>query len=266
MPALSVPPARRYSDQIVSLPDPWQVSNPPEGPRKIPLGINWATQGGPNNCVSFELYGGGNLSANSWSKVAALSVDNSLCGATIRFSFPDCEETITIPAYSPKVIVPVFSQSNVFYVEAIGLVIASDVSRFMLHNTVPPPIAIPTSQEQSVASVMAVNVTGVALTQVVAAGINGTLEGGSISFSSTINGTAFSTTGYVVKDGTGKVLAQLTWAMNGEADIPENAEVWNVTGAHLRFQNGIVIQQSVIYGAVDVNQVYMNANLYYRAG
>lgn len=113
---------------------------------------------------------------------------------------------------------------------------------------------------------MAVNVTGAALTQVIATDVDGTLECGLPEFTSTINGTAFSTTGYHMFDGAGRTIMKTTWAMNGQADIPENVQLWSVSGVHLRFSGGIAIQQSLIYGAMDVNQVYMNANLYYRAG
>lgn len=267
---LNIPPAVKYANPIVSLPDPWAVTNPPEGPRLLPFEILWTAMGGAELCVEINFTGGGQGSPNDFSRCAALSIDNSGCGASVRFVFSDTGDTVTIPAYSPKVIVPVFSNAKSFFVMAQGAtVLPEDATRFIVHNTLPPPLAVPTSQEQNVAAIIGIECDGTTLTEILPAGTNGTLECGNIQFSSTINGTAFSTTGYTLQDGDGRVLGVMTWAMSGEeadANTPENAKVWDVSGVHLRFTNGLYIQQSTIYGTLDVDQVYMNVSLYYREG
>ena len=266
---INVPPARNYPRPIASLPDPWSTTNPPEGPRLIPLEIMWTSDGGVDQSVAFDVTSGGPGSPNSFTRVAALSVDNSKCGATVRFIFLDTQDTVTIPAYAPKTIVPVFSNSTKFFVIAEGTVLTEDVTRFQVHNTVPPPIAVPISQEQNAATILGVECDGSSILELLPAGTNGTLEGGVVQMSSTINGTAFSTTGYTLEDGDGRTLGVWTWAMTGEegdGTTPENALVWTATGIHMRFTNGLFIQQSTIYGTVDVDQVYLNANFYYREG
>ncbi len=146
---ISIPPAIKYPNPLASLPDYWQQDRPPvEGPRQIPVEILWGTMGGSGSqkCIAFNGYGGGQGSANAFSRINALSVDNSACGCDVQFIFTDTSQTITIPAYSPYIVIPVFTNRVDFYVLTKGTVLSDDQTRFSVHNTLPPPIAVPTTQ------------------------------------------------------------------------------------------------------------------------
>lgn len=251
---LQLPAAKNYTSPLVAVPVRWTLP-PREGPKMIVCEIDWGTMGGPNNCVSINLQNNATL---EFSQIVALSVDNSQCGADVQFIFTDTAETLTIPAYSPKSIVPVFTNQTQFFV-VTGLnsqaVESADVTTFSIHNSVPPPIAVPVSTEQNIANVNAVDM-GTATTQLIPATVNGTLTGAQLNLA--MNATNSGNGTWSLQDGTGKVIAQ--GAVSASSGNKYNLTLFSQMGMNVRFTNGVklVCTQGAVLGAT------INGNLYYR--
>lgn len=198
--ALTVLPAVNYQSPLNAVPT--RVgAEPKEGRKIIPVEIDWGTMGGPNNTVSLNLQNNATL---EFSQIIALSVDNSQCGGDIQFIFPDTTVTLTIPAYSPATIVEVFTNQTQFYVTNLGEE-TEDITRFSILNFLPPPIAVPTTQEQTVGSsagISSASGTGGA-TVLLASTINGTIKNIFINWFTRTTASA----NWSISDGTGKVIA-----------------------------------------------------------
>lgn len=263
---VTIPPARKYPGLLKMVPDPWAKA-PPEGPQQIPIEVNWddipvSVTGSNSKAVVFPLYGAGG-STQQFSRCAALSIDNSACGADVQFVFPDVSDTLTIPAYSPKVIVPCFSNAQDFYLLNVGELISGDKTRFSMHNSMPPPLAVPISELQNVAASAGIVVDGTSNNVVLAAG-NGTLDSLQISFSNTILGASAYLASFRVRDGANRTLGLAQLSGDSSTDILENGLIFNMTGMNLRFSGGISMQQTLITGAITAGQSYVSVNALYR--
>lgn len=248
------PPAKNYQSNLVAIPSIVR-RDPREGDKMIPVEIDWANDGGDNNCVSINIQNNATL---EFSQIVALSVDNSDCGADIRFVFSDTSETITIPAYAPKIIIEVFTSALQFIVQAgfnSETVLANDSSRFSILNFLPPPIAVPTTQEQAIAAVSA-NATQ-ATTQVIPAGVNGTLEQAYVTFTTWSSVSADA--GWDLKDGTGQLIGIGHVATEGS--FKTQLVIFQLVNAAVRFSNGIVLE--IQNNGLDASTQW-NTNLYYR--
>ena len=251
--ALNIPPARNYVQTLVALPCILE-KDPSEGKMIVPVEIDWGAMGGPNNCVSFNLFG---LAAQTISQIAAITIDNSACGADVQFIFPDTGQTYTVPAYSPADTFPVFTNQTNFFVSSPNA-LSSDTTRFGILNFCPYPSEIPITQLQNVAAV-----TGTALSSstssvtVVAAGTTGTIEGLNI-FIATPGASIQYNIALALKDGTGKVLFNANTAAAAAATV--NAPLAAITGMNLRFSNGIYLTQTGTSGStggtISVNLLY----------
>lgn len=234
--SLNIPPAVNYQNPMNSVPAIFG-NTPPEGARLVPVDISWAAMGGPNNCISINLYG---QAAQTLSQVVALSVDNSECGADVQFIFPDTSQTYTVPAYSPILTLPVFTNATQMFVLAPNATEA-DETRFAILNTMPPPIASPLSVEQQANSFNEVAVaTG--STQIVPAGNDGVVQAIDVSFQfvSTACNVAWQ-----IKDGMGKILAG---GQAGASPIANNnayIKSFNLSGLNIRYADGITFTQTV---------------------
>lgn len=250
MAGISVPPAINYLSPLVAVPTKY-MNTPPEGPKFIPGEIDWGSMGGANNVVNFNLQ---NNAALNFSQITTIAVDNSQCGADIVFIFPDTAETTTVPAYTPKLIIPVFTNQTQFYVQALGTVLSTDITRFSIHNTLPPPVAVPTTQEQN-AAVVTGSLLQPGTTAIVPAGTNGTLEGISITATVTNAAAQFACL-FSLQDGSSKSLWSGYIAGTTGGAFNDN---WNLNQLNVRFSNGINLVQS---GSSPGGQV--QCNLYYR--
>jgi hypothetical protein len=250
--ALSVPPAVNYQSPLNALPVKWDRT-PSEGSKIIPCEVDWGTMGGPNNCVSFNLQNNATL---NFSQIVALSIDNSVCGSDIEFIFSDTTETLSIPAYAPKTIVPVFTNQTQFWLSCPSAR-SEDITRFSILNSMPPPIAVPTTQEQTTASASSIDITVTGSIQIVATTINGTLENISIDGNLYANATGGEVSWQMV-DGNSVVIAQ-----GGQIG---NLNSWNYFNAltlndvRLRFQGGLKFQWTTLH----VGAGQYDVNLYYR--
>lgn len=244
---LIIPVAKNYQNPVNSLPAIFGQTEPPEGPRLVPIEIDWGTMASPEGAVSINLYGGG---AQTLSQIVAISVDNSGCGADIQFVFPDTSQTYTVAAYEPIATFPVFTNQTQFFVVSPNAE-ASDTTRFAILNTMPPAVSLPLSVEQQSASVGDLTVaTGT--TDLVAAGINGTLEGIFINFTFG-SGAASAVWELVDGETTPKVIAA------GNVSNADNSPV-SIAPITVRFINGLKLVMTLT-GAAG-NQ--MAINLYYR--
>lgn len=252
--ALQIPPSVNYQSPLVSIPS-LAESDAKEGPRMVNLEIDWGTMGGASNCVSVNPSNNATL---TFSQILALSVDNSTCGSDVRFTFPDTQETVTIPAYAPKIIVPVFTNQTQFFVQALGEE-PQDITKFSILNFVPPPIALPLSQEQNIANIGAINVTANGSTQLIAAGINGALEGAFISFYGS-TGSGASVINWTLQDGSATPVVLAAGSNEFGTGTGYQGLAFQLNGLQVRFQNGVKLSYTI---TATVNATY-SANLYYR--
>lgn len=249
--SFAIPPARNYASPLVAVPTNY-ADSPTEGPHLINCEILWGTMStAADRCVNINLQ---NNAPMNFSQISALSVDNSQCSTDIVFVFPDTGETTTFPAYSPKTIIEVFTHQTQFFVVAPGA-LATDVSRFSIHNTVPPPIAVPISVEQQVAAANNITADGVTSAQLIPVTTNGTIEAISISRTGPIANAGNQQ--FVLLDGTNSVVAVGTFST--PADVGVNVLLLNLADIHVRFSGGLVFTQS----GSNIGGFYA-VNIYYR--
>jgi len=249
---LSVPPSINYQSPLTAVPTKWDRT-PSEGSKLIPCEVDWGTMGGPSNCVSFNLQNNATL---NFSQIVALSIDNSACGSDIEFIFPDTTETLSIPAYSPKTIVPVFTNQTQFWLSCPNAE-SEDITRFSILNSLPPPIAVPTTQEQSVASSGSINInTGSGNSTLIASTISGTIE------SIQVEAQIYSSPGvgyviWILEDGNSNIIARGNEVVNGGQLC---FAPFMLSDLRVRFQNGV----KFVWTATPPGSAQYNINLYYR--
>jgi len=244
---LTIPPFSQYQGVLVPLRGLWHKA-PVEGDKLITAEIDWGTSG-VAKAVQFSLSGNSPVAI---SQIVAVAVDNARNGADCLFAFPDSGFQLAVPAHN-QLISPVFTNALMFYVSSAAAV-ASDVTVFQVFNSMPPPIPIQPSSQQNTASVTGVALQTNSTTQVVAAGVTGTLN----TISMSLDMTAGATAGAVqlnLNDGTGKVL----WVniYNVPANTTVNYPV-ELTGLSLRFVNGLqfLVINSTLTSGVGVVNVY----------
>lgn len=255
--SILIPPAVNYPSPMITL-NSRLLTVAPEGPRSIPCEILWASMGGAAHCVSFNVQ---NISQSAFSQIVSLKIDNSQCGSDIQFIFTDTSEVVTIPAYSPLVIVPVFTGQKQFFVVALGEE-PVDITRFQLLNFVPPPIAVPTSQEQNNASANNVAITGSgAALQVIPLGVSGTLEDIQMSVA-IVSATSAGASSFSLQDGSSPP-KQLAWASVAGANAASfSANILSLSPAAIRFNNGVTLAQ---FGAWNPSgAAFLTYNILYR--
>lgn len=152
---LSPPAGKNYQSPLVSVPSRI-LSDPLEGPRQVSLEFDWTTMGqqyatlpgGFGSSGGYSIYV--NLQNNAtinFSQIVSVSIDNSQCGSIVQLIFQDTGEVITVDAFAPRSITPVFSGATQFYAVAFGAT-SNDVTRVQLLNFVPPPVALPETPSQ----------------------------------------------------------------------------------------------------------------------
>lgn len=248
--SLKSPPAVNYSDPWVMMP---AVLNrkAPEGEKQAAFEVAWATQGGVNNSVSFNMQ---NQTTATFSQICALAVDNSDCGMDVRFLFPDTGYTVTIPAAAPSLIIPVFTNQVQFFL--IGTVNneveePKDITRFTVLNFCPPPIAVPPTTAQELGALSFTTVDGTASTPLIPASSvysSGSVQGIQARFSGLTTGAGVAI--FKIVDGAGQ---QIAWFQMAAATATVyNVELYNLNPCDIRYSGGLFLQQS---GAVIGGQV-----------
>ena len=234
--------------------------SPVNGPQCIPAEIDWGSMGGTSKVVGFNIGNAGGTRA--FTDLCALHVDNSECGADIRFIFTDTQETYTIPAYTNYALVPVFTKALQFYVVSQidgEIVEAADTTRFSMFNFVPPPVVIDPSKEQESASFAAIDATTVANTQLVPAGVSGTIQNINV-FNQFFGGTG-NYGQWIIQDGDGRTFFGGRGSSAG-VNMNSNTMALDLNEIDVRFNNGLkfVIQ---IASGLPANSSY-SVNLLYR--
>jgi hypothetical protein len=255
----SVPNAVNYSSPLNAVPLDW-IDPPVEGNKGIQCSITWATDAGANGAVYVNCQNNATL---NFSKIRAIVVDNSQCGADVTFVFPDTETTVSVPAYTPYAIIPVFTNQTQFYAIANGYE-GTDTTRFTILNTSPPPVALPTTQEQNFSGIAGEDVTATTgSVPLVGSQVNGTLEG--VFIGGTLGSTATGLECVVtLKDGTGKILAVGSIGVTGGpsgSGVVNNVVMFQQSDMRVRFKNGINLTWVTGAGA---STATVSANLYYR--
>lgn len=246
---LTIPPFSQYQAPLVPLRGLWNAK-PPEGDKFVNVEIDWITATGGYQAQQFSLSGN---SPVALSQIAALAVDNGRSGADVSFVFPDSGFELVVPAHN-QLISPVFTNALMFYAIAPAA-IAGDTTILQVLNSIPPPIPIAPSVLQNHASVTGVPLQTNGNTQIIPAGINGTLNAGSI----TVSASAGATVGQVVLnliDGKGALVWQteVTSSANSRNDF-----VFPLAGLNMRFINGLVLN----IGASTMIGDWAVANVYY---
>lgn len=207
---LSIPNSNVFQNPMNAVPFVGMNEQPVEGPLSISCEVDWSLY--PLNSVSFNAAPNPGQ-PNCLSQITALQIDNSQSGVDVQFLFPDTGQTITIPAYSPYVLVPVISRSTVFYLATLGVTETEDITRFQILNVLPPPVSVPTSQEQESISDNSIDASTVGTTTMLANNVNGTLEFLSVFLAS---GTPPGFVKFNVQDGAGKVIGSGNVGTNTE--------------------------------------------------
>lgn len=251
--SLTIPPAKNYASPLVALPSVWNKA-PTEGSRVVPAEVDWATMGGPSNCVNFNIAA---LASQTISQICALSVDNSLCAADVTFVFPDTGQTYTVAAYEPQAVFPVFTNQTQFFLTS-PLAVGADTTRFAILNFLPPPVALPLSVEQNSASVGGVTITGAGTTQIVPATTSGTIEALNI-IAVVAQATSNFNDLFTLKDGTGKTI----WNGNFAGNVGSFADATLISQSALsiRFVNGLTLTQAGGFtpgGTLSINIYFRN--------
>lgn len=227
---LNIPPSVNYASPLVAIPN--VLTSPPrEGNMQVPCEIDWGSMGGASNCVLVNLQNNATLEI---SQICALKVDNSACSGDVAFIFPDTQDTILVPAYTPATVFPVFSHQTQFYVSSpnaspIG------VTRFQILNFYPFPADIPATAAQLTTSSLGVLLTATGTTQVIASTISGTLEG--LVVNALMNtGGVNNVANYNIQDGTGSV--KIAGQIPGVATT-QTINLLNLTNLNIHFVNGL---------------------------
>jgi hypothetical protein len=244
---ISIPAFDQYQSPLVPLRGLWN-RKPAEGDRYVNAEIDWKVTT-KSDAVQFSLSGN---SPVSLSQIVALAVDNSRSGTDVDFIFPDSGFILTVPAHN-QVVSPVFTNALMFYAVATGSV-AGDICSFQIMNSMPPPIPIAPSADQNHATVTGIAVTN-GTTQIIPAGVNGTLNLFSLSFPVT-QGASAGIASLILADGAGHTV----W--NGVINVPASSVQnfqFTLPDLSLRFFNGlqfIVASSSLTAGTPAVVNVY----------
>lgn len=239
-----IPPFVQYQQPIVPLRGLWNTK-PKEGEFFANIEIVW---GETTTGRALQIL----MSANSpvaFSQIVALYVDNRKCGYDVDFVFPDSNFTLTVPAYQQG-LYPVFTNALMFYIVGAEGINEGNDTVVQVCNSLPPPVTFAPTSMQSTDAVSDVSLAANGTTAVVPAGINGTLQG----FTVTVNAGSTGTATLQLVDGTGKVLLARAIDM-----AQGDSQVITVTGISVRFANGlnfIVSNAAFTAAAADASVFY----------
>lgn len=246
----TIPPFVQYQAPLFPLRALWE-NTPPEGPMFVSVEVDWAVTT-PPAAPAVQVALSGN-SPVAFSQIVALAVDNARCGADVQFIFTDSGFVLVVPAYCQGVF-PVFTNALMFYIVGGSNVAAGDVTTCQVLNSMPPPVAILPSQEQSNASVAGMNLAVNGTATIVPAGVTGTLTGFVLVISG--DSTSGGECNFALVDGTGRTL----W--NQTINFP--AGLYNqtvpATGIRVRFFNGL---NAVITGTSGITAGNVAINAFY---
>jgi len=249
----TVPITKNYGSPLNAVPLDW-MGPPVEGNRGIQCTIPWTTAfAGVTKAVSLNLADNAPL---AFSKIRALVFDNSDNGSDVQVIFPDTQTTMTVPAYTPYAVIPCFTNQTQFIVSSENA-LSTDETRFMILNTLPPPMTVPITELQNFSVNSGLNNTVDNTVQIIAAGINGTIE--SINLVGWLNGgVANGTITFFLQDGDGHNIWEGTYIVTLDSTVNWDA---SLAGIRVRFSNGLKLGWTV---ANPIDSGYVCPNIYYR--
>jgi hypothetical protein len=245
---LTIPPFVQYQAPLYPIAGRWNRP-PPEGDKFIALEIDWGVTVPQGLAVQVAL----NSGPVEFSQIVAVSVDNGRNGGDVSFIFPDTGRQLTVPAYAQGVY-PVFSSALTFYVVSEASA-TGDVTQFEILNSMPPPVSVLPSQEQSHASVSGLDLHTNGTTTLVPPPTTGTIQGLvlAIAGSAATAGVA----DFVLQDGTNAVV----WHQTITIPVGVYQQTIPMSGLRLRFYNGLFAVLSL--STVPAGAANMSINLYY---
>lgn len=245
---ITIPEFVQYQAPLFPLRGLWNTIAP-EGDRFVTAEIDWGSPGLLGvSTVQFQLSGN---SPVAFTQIAALSVDNSRCGSSVDFLFPDSGFFLTVPGTNQG-IYPVFTNALMFYASA-PTAAAGDITVFQILNSVPPPVAIQPAETQSHSAAPGVLLSANGATIIIPSPTTGTLQAFTLVIS-----TDESTAGqcdFQLVDGNGTVLFHQTII----APVGISQFTIPVTGIRQRFVNGI----NAVVAATAITAGNVAVNLYY---
>jgi hypothetical protein len=241
---ITIQPFVQYQAPLFPLRGLWNTP-PAEGDRMVAAEIDWGVTVPIGRAVQFALSGNSPVAI---SQIVALQVDNTSNAVDLQFQFPDSGYVLNVPAYAQGVF-PVFTNALMFYVSAPGAVVG-DRTLFQVFNSMPPPIAVQVSEQQEYSAVAGVSLSANAITQLIPAGVSGTIEtiAGNINVAAAIVGNA--DIHLIQGDGT------LLWISNAAADM---AGAFQVGPVRIGFVNGVRVQTlnaTITAGSLLLNLYY----------
>jgi hypothetical protein len=242
---LIIPPFTQFQGSLFPLRGLWNHA-PGEGDRLISVEIDWGSYP-PGQAVQLSLSGN---SPVAFSQIVALTVDNARCGSDVQFVFSDSGHILQVPAHCQGTF-PVFTNSLNFFMVALNAA-PNDITCAMIHNSMPPPVAMLPSSAQNSAAVIGFPIANGSIV-VVPATVNGTLRGGNIQ----LNFAAFTppqVANLSLRDGHGNNLwfGQISPSPNSSIVIP-------LDGLNVRFFQGlnfVIAASTITAGSGGVNVYY----------
>jgi len=249
-----IPPSFNYPNPLRMIPE-IGFDLPPEVPNGVDIVLEWGTVVS-RGLTAFQL----NMQSNAtlaFSQICGIVVDNSGCGGDLDFIFPDTDTTLSIPAYAPYTVVPVFTRATELFVRGNG-VIAGDKTNFRLLNYSPRPVAVPLTVLQQIASNNSLTLQDDTV-GLIGTGINGVVQGININVACPTPSADFNALIQLV-DGDGRQL----WAGNVAQDNTGpgfNVTMVDLSGLNLRFVGGVEL---VIDAGGIVPGATIDVNIYYK--
>jgi len=244
-----IPPFTQYQAPLQPLRGLWNAQ-PKEGDRFANAEIDWSVS--TKTAVQFQLSGN---SPVAFSQIAGLYIDNSNCGSSVEFLFPDTAFSLTVPA-NEQALFPVITNALMFYAIAL-LSQPGDRTVIQILNSMPPPIPLTPSSTQVSAQIAGLSLNAVATVNLVAAGLSGNLR--SLSLNGWAGATAAGQQAQLsVFDGTGSNVIYIAFigAPNGGM---LQFEMDPLIGC--RFENGLLAN----IGPTTMNSGRITVNAYYTS-
>lgn len=245
---LSPPAGKNYQSPLTSVPSK-ALNDPLEGPRQVSLEFDWTTMGQQFSALSggFGVSGGYSVYVNlqnnatiNFSQIASVVIDNSNCGSIVQLIFQDTGEVVTVDAFAPRTITPVFSGATQFYAVAYGAT-PNDVTRVQLLNFLPPPVALPETPAQISTATFNQALSASLNTNVaiVPATVTGTLQDLRIGLTVGTPPAAVAEVTVGISDGTSRALVTLEPVFVGTGTPIAQLPLLDLQGVNFRFTNGL---------------------------
>lgn len=213
-------------------------SDPKEGKLVIPIELDWDGAGS-----TFEINVQGRTT-QPFSQIIMLDVDNTQSGADVTFFFPDTSDTLLVPAYSAGLF-PVFTNGLLMYAAAPAA-LATDVARLRVLNYMQAPVDNPAPEFHQV-TVSSGIAPATGTTNVIAAGISGTLAGYSVSIGGVNGAVVLAELFEIVDHSTTAVIDAAEVLVAVSATL--NQILISAQNVAIRFKSGIDFVQNITSGA-----------------